>query len=168
LRVVAIPDIASKIAQSQFVISELPSLIDSDYVLKTQWDSLLLSKRPWRPSFLDFDYIGAAYPFLAPLFRLGNRGFRLRSRRLPGAARQRIEDIDENEDLHICVRHGDELVTKHGLRLADIDHVRAFAFERLPREGIAFGFHGFLNFDRTLPRTERNDDLEMTSVSWPT
>jgi len=160
LRVVAIPDIASKIAYSQFVISELPSLVDSDYVLITQWDSFVLSKMAWRPSFLDFDYIGAAWPFLPPPYQVGNGGFSLRSRRLLVAARQHIEDVDENEDFLICVRHRAELVKNYGLQFADIDHARAFAFERLPPDGIAFGFHGLFNFDRTLPRTELNDYLE--------
>lgn len=160
MRVIAIPEIGSKIAYSQFVISELPSLVKSDYVLLTQWDSFALSAAAWRPSFLGFDYIGAAWPFLPPPYQVGNGGFSLRSRRLLEVARQQIQEVNENEDLLICVRHRAELENRHGLRFADMDHARAFAFERLAPDGRAFGFHGLFNFDRALPRAELSDYIE--------
>jgi hypothetical protein len=154
VRVVGIDDIRSKNDYSRFVIRDLPDLVSGKHVLVTQWDSFVLDASAWREAFLEFDYIGAVWPFLPPPFRVGNGGFSLRSRRLLETARELVTEVRQNEDLLICMSHRRELEARYGVRFADEATAHAFAFERDAPAQRAFGFHGLFNFDLAFGRDE--------------
>jgi len=152
LDVQEIAPIASKLEYSRFVIGELPDRVRTEHVLVTQWDSWVINAAAWSPSFLDFDYIGAPWPWLPPP-RVGNGGFSLRSRRMLEESRRAVGPIDDNEDTILCRRDRAALEAR-GVRFADEASAARFAFERGLPAGPVFGFHGMFHFDKAMPAQE--------------
>ena len=122
----------------------------------------------WSDDFLEWDYIGAVWPFRNDAFidpfgnhqRVGNGGFTLRSRKVLEVPQ--IEDIPfevnegtfykhmnagaYNEDGNICV-HNRHLFKKHGVKFAPIDVAVRFSQELPVPEATGikpFGFHRYL------------------------
>jgi len=153
---------------SHYVIYNLHKHINTDYCLLIQWDGFIINSDKWDPEFLNWDYIGGAWPIRENAYidpfdnhqRVGNGGFTLRSRKLLEVPQ--IEDIpfevnqgtfykhmnagSYNEDGNICV-HNRHLFEKHGVRFAPVDVAVRFSQE-LPvpeSKGIRpFGFHRYL------------------------
>ena len=51
------PKITSLKTYSKFCLTELPSLITTDFVLIIQLDGYILNMDAWKDTFLDYDYI---------------------------------------------------------------------------------------------------------------
>lgn len=141
------------------IIYKLGNYIHSDYALVVQSDGYIVNPNLWREEFLEYDYIGA--PFCLPsdsfsyrdingkIFRVGNGGFSLRSKKLidlPNKLNLEWKPFHGfyNEDGFICAmnRH---IYEENGCVFAPIDVAKYFSHEaEIPEiQGIIpFGFHG--------------------------
>jgi hypothetical protein len=154
IRYVRIGKMESREAYSSFILKELTSYIETDFVLCVQWDGYILNAQSWSDDFLTVDYIGAPWPQFGDAYDVGNGGFSLRSRRLLQAcADERISGSDA-EDIVICRQSRPWLESDYGIRFADRDLASRFAFERTIAQGGEFGFHGAFNMADVMPRSE--------------
>jgi len=141
------------------MIYKLGDYIDTEFALVVQSDGHVINPSSWRDEFLDYDYIGA--PFAMPndafsyrdvngnIFRVGNGGFSLRSKKLidlPNKLNLEWKPFHGfyNEDGFICAmnRH---IYEENGCKFAPIDVAKYFSHEaEIPEvQGITpFGFHG--------------------------
>ena len=55
--------INSRQAYSKFILQELHKYIHTDFVLIVQWDGWVIDGTAWQPQFLDYDYVGAVWPW---------------------------------------------------------------------------------------------------------
>ena len=134
--------------------------VRTTHMLVIEWDSWILDANHWSQFWLDYDYIGAPWPFRTEN-RVGNGGFSLRSRDLlnfliahPNAFVNKV-----HEDDTLCRQYRNEL-EKDGFIWAPDSVAARFSFERsipLP----TFGFHGIFNWKHTLGRDEYIRRLSM-------
>ena len=144
IRTIAIRQLTSGRAYSEFILRDLADFISSAYCLVVQWDGFVLDAAHWADRFLEFDYIGAPWPQFE-YWNVGNGGFSLRSRRLLEACRDPRFRIEHPEDVAICRLNRELLEQEHNIRFADRTTAERFSFEReAPREP-TFGFHGVFN-----------------------
>lgn len=136
------PQINSRQAYSKFVLRELHKLIYTKYCLIVQWDGWIINPDAWNPVFLDYDYIGAVWPWHPEGMRVGNGGFSLRSRKLLElTAHPDFVYADKNEDDLIC--HDNKLFLEtNGIKFAPEELARYFSYERELSNIKTFGFHG--------------------------
>lgn len=141
------------------MIYKLGDYIDTDYALVVQSDGYVVNPEQWKEEFLNYDYIGAPFPtptdtfsyrdIEGKIFRVGNGGFSLRSKKLIDLPNKlNLEWIPfngfYNEDGFICAlnRH---IYEENGMKFAPLDVAKYFSHEsQIPEiEGIIpFGFHG--------------------------
>ena len=62
-RIVRTPHIASREQYSDFVLKQVIQHIRTPWVLLIQWDGYVVDPSAWRAEFLDYDYIGARWPW---------------------------------------------------------------------------------------------------------
>jgi hypothetical protein len=142
--------INSRQAYSRFVLQELHKYIYTDFVLIVQWDGWVINPNAWQDAFLDYDYIGAVWPWHPEGLRVGNGGFSLRSKKLLElTADPKFVYKDRNEDDLICHVNRDFLVS-NGIKFAPEELARYFSFEREITNLIPFGFHGDFHMDKYL------------------
>jgi hypothetical protein len=136
-----------------FLLKEMPRLINSPFVLVTQWDGYVIDPSGWREEFLQYDYIGATWPWRTESNKVGNGGFSLRSRRLLDVTSQPWFKLqpDVNEDELICCTYRAVLEEKHQIRFAPPAVADRFSYERSVPQAPTFGFHGMFNFWREVP-----------------
>jgi hypothetical protein len=148
-RSVQIEKLNSRLEYSRFVIEELVDYINTEFVLIVQWDGFVTSAATWDKIFLDYDYIGARWPWHKDSLSVGNGGFSLRSKRLMKEVLLNGPSIDYslNEDEIICQSYRSHLVDK-GMRFASESIADRFSYERVVPEFETFGFHGFFNMWR--------------------
>ena len=60
---------------------EVPKQVQTSHFLTIQWDGWVINKESWTNDFLNYDYIGAVWPWYKEN-RVGNGGFSLRSTKL--------------------------------------------------------------------------------------
>ena len=134
-----------------FMLGQLIEHVRTPYVLVVQWDGFVLDASQWRSGFLDFDYIGARWPWHPTGSDVGNGGFSLRSRRLLEAlASPGFVHADAPEDDLICRRNRTYLEQAHGIRFAPAEVAERFAYESGEPQRSTFGFHGLFNLWRHL------------------
>jgi hypothetical protein len=142
--------INSRQAYSKFILQELHKYIHTDFVLIVQWDGWVINASAWRPEFLDYDYIGAVWPWHPEGLRVGNGGFSLRSKGLLELTSEpKFMYKDLNEDDLICHLNRDYLVS-NGIKFAPEELARYFSFERELSNLQTFGFHGEFNMGKYL------------------
>lgn len=154
IEIVAIRDIPSRDAYSEFVLKSLLRCIETPHVLLVQWDGYVVNPAAWDPAFLECDYIGAKWFWADAGERVGNGGFSLRSRKLLEALQDPRIQLVDNEDVTIGRVFRPLLETEHGIRFADEALADRFSFEAAYPIGKPFGFHGLFNFCRTVPPAE--------------
>ena len=152
---------------SRFMIYHLNDYIDTEYVLTIQHDGFIINPDAWRDEFLNYDYIGAPWPwreqgFVTPFgehISVGNGGFSLRSKKLLEVP-SRVEvpfdvvamnhfykmfgAVNWNEDGNICV-HNRHIFEEQGCKFAPVEVAKYFSYESpldINRGIIPFGFHG--------------------------
>lgn len=152
---------------SRQMIYCLDEYIDTDFALVVQYDGFVINASSWRKEFLEYDYIGA--PFAQPadsfsyrdvsgkIFRVGNGGFSLRSKKLISLANKLKLEWKPfhgfyNEDGFICAmnRH---VYEENGCKFAPLDVAKHFSHEAdIPEiQGIMpFGFHGKRMLEKVL------------------
>lgn len=130
-----------------FVMKDIHRYVGTDHILLFQNDGYIRNPDAWDDSFLEFDYIGAPWPW-EPYKEhpVGNGGFSLRSRKLctilgndvfiPAAA---------PEDVQICIHSRKYLIKNYGIKFAPIDVASRFSVEWHGKYTNQFGFHGKWN-----------------------
>jgi hypothetical protein len=156
IRAVQIDKIRSKDQYSKFILKEASEFLYSDFILFVQWDGYVLDAKAWNNEFLNYDYIGAKWPWHLDGKNIGNGGFSLRSNKLiklmAGENFPFIEDM--NEDDQIARYYRDRLVSNFGISFASENIADQFSYERSIPDQSTFGFHGLFNFWRHVNDTD--------------
>lgn len=129
-------------------------LIDTDHAVFVQWDGMATRPDLWTDDFLNYDYIGAPWPWQPEGVNVGNGGFSLRSRKLlevcgrdPAVRLTAEEPIAEDNIIGQHCRP--YLEARHGMRFAPTELAAQFSYElEVYRE--SFGFHGLWNIVNNL------------------
>ncbi len=159
IRYCNIPKINHIDEYSYNMIYRLGDYVDTDYALIVQHDGYVVNPEKWQNVFLEYDYIGAPFPMPndsftyrdanGRLFRVGNGGFSLRSKKLidlPNELKLEWKSFhgSYNEDGFICVTNRNTY-EEHGCKFAPLDVAIHFSHESpIPETEniIPFGFHG--------------------------
>jgi len=169
-RVERIAPLRGRDAYSHYVLHSLASHIGTSHALIFQWDGYVLDARRWNPQYLEYDYVGAPFPWgRYANRRVGNGGFSLRSAKLMRAVAAMTPDSTEPEDRVICELLAERLETEHGLRFAPPELARHFSVDQMSVGNLrteqpdlyaeeTFGFHGFFNFHLAF------DDFELLDL----
>jgi hypothetical protein len=152
-----IPRVRSTAQYSSFCFKQLPTFIETPFVLIVQWDGYLVNPGAWSPVFRQYDYIGARWPSVKDGWSVGNGGFSLRSRKFLSALTQPrfALDVSLNSDWVVCRSYRPELERDYGVRFAPEHVADLFSHETAAPSGPTFGFHGLQNMWRYV------DDGEM-------
>lgn len=131
----------------EFMLRSMLPHINTEFMLFQQWDAMVHDATAWQDRFLDYDYIGARWPFWPEGINVGNGGFSLRSRRLLEALQDPIIQMQphnrhaEHEDQLIGMEHRAYLANKYAIKYPHSELARQFSYEvgdYVP----SWGFHG--------------------------
>ena len=133
---------------NEWMLRNMVNHIETDFVLTTQRDGFVVHPAYWNPKFLEYDYIGAPWPFQWPISlinRVGNGGFSLRSKRLLEYVAAHYTKYPFGiEDKCICEFMYADLV-KEGFKFAPFEVACQFSFEWPSADFLhperTFGFH---------------------------
>lgn len=116
--------------------------LKTDFAMFMEWDGYPVHPDLWDDRFLDYDYIGAVWPWFKD-HTVGNSGFCLRSRKLMTALVEYpyIEPVDIMTGRH----HRLSLERDHGIKFAPEEVAERFSRELWPAGKRTFGFHGIWN-----------------------
>lgn len=130
------------------VCRDLTKYTSSAFNLLVQFDSYILDAGAWTDRFLDYDYIGAKWPWQPAERRVGNSGFCLRSKKLLDImAHYPLPPTGQYvDDTFICHTIRTELEQKHDIKIAPDAIADQFSYEREKVPHPTFGFHGLFNF----------------------
>jgi glycosyltransferase involved in cell wall biosynthesis len=150
------------------IIYELNQYIDTEFALLVHADGFVVNPSSWKDEFLDYDYIGAPWPFPTDNFsyrdahgnivRVGN-SVSLRSKRLlelPIRLNMPWEPFHGywNEDGFICVKNK-HIYEANGMKFATLDVAKYFSHEAMIPEvkGIKpFVFHKWAGSNKIYPK----------------
>jgi hypothetical protein len=144
----------------------------TSHMLIFQYDGWILDGSLWDDSWLEYDYIGAPWPWHKnDGLNVGNGGFSLRSKRLMKYLGTNSKyPLVSPEDETICRTYRPDLELD-GFRFAPESVARNFSFEReAPRK--TFGFHGIFNVPKVLDPDELQlwmslaNDYVKSKVEW--
>lgn len=134
-----------KLHSAQTLWYDIPLRVQTSHMLNVEWDSGIVDASAWDANFLEYDYIGAPWPWHKD-WQVGNGGFSLRSTKLMrylGEHRDEFPLHGLDDDL-LCRVYRPRL-QERGFVWAPTSHAERFSFERgTPRK--SFGFHGLYNF----------------------
>jgi Protein of unknown function (DUF5672) len=143
----------------------VPERVETSHFLTIQWDGWVLNAGCWDNRFLDFDYIGAVWPWFYR-DRVGNGGFSLRSTRLARriASQPTKFPLEEPEDAVLCRKYKYALARDGEFLWAPESLAAQFSFEaKAPRPSGTFGFHDCQNFPTVLEPGEVHDRLAVAT-----
>ncbi len=153
---------------------KVPLHIRTSHYLVIQWDGWVHNGNLWQDNWLNYDYIGALWPW-HPNNRVGNGGFSLRSRALGmflTTNKLLFPLSDRPEDDTLCRTFRPRL-EYNGFRWAPEDEASLFSFERRVTDyRPTFGFHGAFNFPKVLSperlrgRIKRATRYVESTVAW--
>jgi hypothetical protein len=134
---------------NRFIVEKLNTYINTDYCLIVQDDGYIVNPDLWKKEFLEYDYIGAPWPWHGVC---GNGGFSLRSKKFLELSSQLSYEEDHHEyscapeDWFLCVKNRMYFLVNQ-IKFAPLDLAQTFSFETpmgFPNEGKynSFGFHG--------------------------
>ena len=129
-------------------------LIDTGHALYIQYDGMPWDAENWDDDFLNYDYIGAVWPWEPEGQNVGNGGFSLRSKKFLDACRDSAITMTESrqqaEDASLCIDHRPYLEQFHNIKFAPTAVAHRFSHE-VEKVGHTWGFHGqwnlFANLD---------------------
>jgi Protein of unknown function (DUF5672) len=178
-RWIEVPRLASIAQVDEVWWYQIPRHLRTRHYLMVQWDSWILAPQRWDPDWLQYDYIGAVWPWY-PTARVGNGGFSLRSSRLMMslAHHRELFPLGYPEDQFLCRTYRPQL-ERQGFRWAPDEVATQFSFERGdPRQYLRlgrgpFGFHGVFNWphvmspDQLAERIAAANDYVKSRIEWP-
>lgn len=128
---------------SRFIIKELYKYITTEFILIIQGDGYVLDKNQWDERFLEYDVIGAAWPYDHDR-RIGNAGFAIRSQRLQKIlGEDNFIDVVHPEDQSVSIIYKFYLEEKYGIKYAPEELASKFSYELLEAQQPTFGFHQY-------------------------
>lgn len=124
------------------------------HILFIQYDGWVLNGSLWQDSWLQYDYIGAPWPWQAEGRNIGNGGFSLRSVRLMKFLAENAGEfpVETPEDLILGDKYR-PCLEQLGFIWAPTSVAREFSFEREDWRP-TFGFHGIFNIPKVLLRED--------------
>jgi Protein of unknown function (DUF5672) len=131
--------------------------VRTSHVIFAQWDAMIFDETKWTDDYLEYDYIGAVWPWQPPGQNVGNGGFSLRSAKLLNALRDPFIHMTPEgphgvqEDNYIAIVHRQMLEKKYGIRFAPPDVAAQFSYELGDYKG-SMAFHGFWNVMQFMPK----------------
>lgn len=127
-----------------FVMKDIYRFIGTNHILFFQNDGYIRNPDAWDDSFLDYDYIGAPWPWEPyKLNPVGNGGFSLRSKKLCNIlGNDNFIPAAAPEDVQICVHHRNYLIKNYDIKFAPFDVASRFSVEWHDKYTNQFGFHG--------------------------
>ena len=142
---VKIPTISDKNDYSKIMLKELGKHIKTDHFMVIQYDGMPTNSDYWTNDFLNYDYIGAPWPWFPEGSKVGNGGFSLRSRKLSDLCLRDEFVINDNlvEDIAICHSNKDWLL-QQGIKYAPSNLAKQFSVETPGGLHPSYGFHGTL------------------------
>ena len=150
---------------SRFVLFELGNQLQTDFALIIHFDGFVVNPVAWEESFLEYDYIGARWPWHT-IDQVGNGGFCLRSLRLLNAtASSRFDRPGIPEDELICRVEKNYLETDFGFRFAPNEVADRFSMEHAGLPKNSFGFHGLFHMHHAYAADELEDMLQLMNPS---
>ena len=144
---------------SRYAVYDMWKHVDTDFVLKIDYDGLITNPNKWSDEFMEYDYIGAPWPLPNDTFsyrdinnniqRVGNGGFTFRSKKMMKLASELDIPWQSfhgyfNDDGFMAVNNR-HIYESNGCKIAPIEVAAKFSHEAVIPEiyGItAFGFHG--------------------------
>ncbi len=143
----------------------VPWKVKTSHFLVMQWDGWVLDASRWNPEFLEYDYIGAVWPWFGSS-RVGNGGFSLRSKRLArrvGEQEWRMPP-HADEDKVLCRQYRYELDRDGEFLWAPEALARQFSHEcESPPPGGTFGFHDCRNFPAVMDPEHLDERISLAS-----
>ena len=137
-----------------YLWQEVSKSVTTSHFLYIQWDSWVINSARWTPEFLEYDYVGAPWPWHKDEHMVGNGGFSLRSTRLANyVIEQKYDLMGSSEDHILCRYHRAELETK-GFRWAPVELAKQFSFECEPMTRDTFGYHAMFNWPDVLTKEQ--------------
>lgn len=135
---------------SKIMLEFMPPLVDTEFSIFCQWDGFAINPKQWTDEFLEYDYIGAPWPWKwnepHPERRVGCGGFSLRSKRWLDACLTLPVKETSAEDCHCCCFALDHFLAA-GCKVAPLALAQKWALEHgnpeFPRHTLndSFGFH---------------------------
>lgn len=130
--------------RNRWIIESLPDYIETDFCMLVSTDGYPVNPLAWDPAFLDYDYVGSAWPlneFCGGSFSLRSQFFLSRSKNL---FQTHSPQDNEHESLFLCHRHKDLLI-KQGIKFAPKHLASKFSTFKNPEtdEDLSFGFNGW-------------------------
>ena len=133
---------------ANLMLKGVSEYINTSHALYVQWDGIANDRTQWNDAFLQYDYIGAPWPWEPEGKNIGNGGFSLRSKRLLDAClddRITLTEADPvAEDKIIGNINREYLEQSYAIKFAPTAVARRFSYE-LGRHEPSFGFHGLWN-----------------------
>lgn len=148
-------------------LKTIPAVVDTDFNIIVHYDGFAVNKSAWTDLFLDYDYIGAVWPWHQKNENIGNGGFSLRSKKLYNALLDLnvgylLEDFDQNirkkysskgasnkmiipEDVIISRVYRPILEKEYGIKFPSEELADRWSIEHnysSPWLGKSLGFHG--------------------------
>lgn len=129
---------------NKFMVESISDYIKTDFCLVVQSDGYIINPGSWDDAFLNYDYIGAPWPWLGNI--CGNGGFSLRSKKILDLASKLKYSPGTPEDNVYCLTEKNYFAANNML-YADAHTAARFSVEGnagFPDAGLhaSFGFHG--------------------------
>jgi len=177
--VVAIPQCNSRNENGLWWMANMYKYINTSHVLRADWDSWVIYPEAFTHEMLEYDYIGASWPWRKPHEQVGSGGFMFMSKKFlevlakPEILEHLAEQARSNSsnllvpnvegdfalDDYMCRGYRPTFEKEYGIRFAPTALADQFAYERKQPEAPSFGFHGIFNFWRHV------DDSEMKVIA---
>ena len=145
-----IPPLKSIQDYNNILWHEVPKQVRTSHFLVIQWDGWVINKESWTDDFLNYDYIGAVWPWHKEN-RVGNGGFSLRSTELMLWMGKHYQP-SELEDNSLCREYRQRVERELDFRWANEETAQRFSFEHqlYPTQPTPLGFHDCRNWPRVL------------------
>ena len=132
--------------------------VGTSHMIFQQWDAMVHNADAWTDEYLNYDYIGAVWPWRGEGQNVGNGGFSLRSRNLLNSLRMPEIYLDlegphgVQEDNYIAIEHRPMLEQNQGIRFAPTALADQFSHELNGTGAHSMAFHGFWNIVKFMPQ----------------
>lgn len=150
---------------SKYVMKTTPDFVEADYVMYIQWDGFPLNPFKWNPKFLDYDFIGAPWPWKTGNDNMGmgrgfNGGFSLRSAKLVKLQKNIPWIFDRWHEDAVITDICRDMFIQQGCKYAPYELAKQFSLELdLPDNSNSFddvfGFHNKEKIDMILERIKK-------------
>ena len=151
---------------NEYIMYHMYKHVNMEFALIVQDHAFILNPDAWTDEFLDYDYIGAPWPYRDRAYvtpfdehvRVGNGGFSLRSKKLMEVPTKvdvpfhvannsdfyrMFGCVNTNEDGNICV-HNKHIFEEQGCKIAPLELAKYFSYESPVPENqgiLPFGYH---------------------------